>query len=358
MNQSKHRGNPPISPSFWRHVRMFGYAAALLAGVAPALVAAAPPVENPREKTSELTAANPDGPSFQSAPPGGPSWEPGKPVVAPEAAFEESAGNKWFENLSLFGGLDGSKAPEDLGINANFGIRGAVNWGLPVWEEQGLGAQVGSAINYSQTAVRVLRGIDGVTDRTQSFSTVGVFQRTDFGLNWGVGYDFLFESYYKDLHFGQWRGQVGYGLNDRNELGVWGAVHDRGDHATVDGESFSLRSITQGNLYWRHIWSNETVTRIWAGVAESHGRFVIVSPGNTPVQHPFVFGADLYVPLTDRISLFGEANFITPNDTGTVTATLGFAFYPDASAKRAGRSRFAPLLPVANNPTFAVDLRQ
>jgi hypothetical protein len=272
----------------------------------------------------------------------------------------EAIDEDWYgllENLSGFLGLDGSKGPEDLGINANFGFRGALNWGYPVWEQVGLGVQLGTAINYSETAVRVLRSIDGVRDRFQSFTTLGLFQRTDFGLSWGFVHDWLSEHYYAGIDVGQWRAQIGYALCCHDELGVWGAWRDRGDSATVDGESFNLRPISQANFFWKHIWENDAVTRMWVGVADSHGRFVLVAPGNTPVHHPFVFGADLYVPLTEHLAIFGEANFITPNDTGTVTATLGFAFFP-GGAHHAVRSRFAPLLPLANNPTFALDLRQ
>ncbi len=266
-------------------------------------------------------------------------------------------GPGWFDDLSLFLGLDGSKGPEDLGINADFGLRGAFNWGLPLWESHGLGVQVGSAVNYANNALRQLKSVDGTTDRVQSFTTVGVFQRTDFGLNWGVTYDFLAEDYYKSLTFGQWRGQLGHQIGPNNEVGIWTAIRSFGDSARVDGQSFNLKPITQGNLFWRHVWDNETVTRLWVGLAEEHGRVLLTAPGNPPVHHPFVFGADVYVPLSEHFALFGEANFITPTDTGTVTAMLGIAFYPGGRAKSAGRSRFAPLLPVANNPTFAIDLQ-
>jgi hypothetical protein len=262
------------------------------------------------------------------------------------------------DNFSAFLGLDGSKGPEDLGINANFGFRAAANWGYPLLDTWGLGVQLGTAVNYSSTAVRVLRLVTGNTDRTQSFTTVGLFQRSALGLNWGVGYDFLLEDYYENLHFGQWRGQVGYQVGANDEFGVWGTLRDRGDSATVADFDLHLRPISQANLFWRRIWTNELVTRMWVGVAEGHGRFLLVAPGESPVHHPVVFGADVYVPLNDHLALFGEANFITPNDSGTVTATFGFAFYPAASARTAGRSRFAPLLPLANNPTFALDLRQ
>src|SRR5262245_6909032 len=37
-----------------------------------------------------------------------------------------------FDTLTFFGGLDGSKQPQDLGINANMGVRLAANLGLPL----------------------------------------------------------------------------------------------------------------------------------------------------------------------------------------------------------------------------------
>jgi hypothetical protein len=251
------------------------------------------------------------------------------------------------ENLSLFAGLDGAKGPEDLGINANFGWRTHVNWGYPVLEPFGLGIQLGTALNYERTAVRVLRSVDGTRDRVESFTTAGIFQRTDFGLSWGVVYDFLYDNYYQDFSLSQWRGQIGYAVGPNDEVGIWGALRGRGDHGTVGGQSFRLETIDQGNLFWKHTWEHEIATRMWIGLADQHGRFVLVAPGNTAVHHPFAFGADVFVPLSERLAIYGEAQFITPNDTGTVTATFGLAFFSGAGARTAGRNRFAPLLPVA-----------
>jgi hypothetical protein len=259
------------------------------------------------------------------------------------------------DNLSLFGGLDGAKGPDDLGINANFGIRTALQGSYPVCERVGLGVQVGTALNYSLSAIKVLETIDGTHDRFQSFTTVGFFQRTAFGLSWGVAYDLLFMDYYANLDFGQWRAQIGYALSDNDEIGIWSARADYGASAAVGRTAFHLKPITQGNLYWRHTWSNQADTRFWVGVAQRHSKFVFVLPGDPPVHDAFVFGADLFVPLNRWIALFGEANFITPSDSGTVTATLGFAIYPGGKAVGATHNRFAPLLPVANNPSFAVD---
>ena len=70
--------------------------------------------------------------------------------------------------------------------------------------------------------------------------------------------------------------------------------------------------------------------------AAGRGLYMTVAPGSPPTRFPFVFGADVYVPLNNYLSLFGQANFITPNDTGLVTATLGFAFYPGGPGTRVG----------------------
>src|SRR5262249_44209568 len=74
---------------------------------------------------------------------------------------DSSAESGFLDNLSLFAGLDGSKSPQDLGINAHMGGRAAVNWGCPILEAIGLGFQVGTAVNYSDNAVAVLGEVNG-----------------------------------------------------------------------------------------------------------------------------------------------------------------------------------------------------
>jgi hypothetical protein len=283
--------------------------------------------------------------------------EPGQVVLTGEGA-EEDDGLGLLDNLSAFIGLDGSKSPQDLGVNANFGGRAAVNWAYPVWEEVGLGVQLGTAINYSRNAVSVLGEIGAAEERTQNFTTVGLFESTSFGLRVGAVYDFLSEHYYNHIDVGQWRGLIGYDLTPTDEIGIWATKGDRGHGGSLAGVDLHFRPVTQGNLYYRHTWGNNVETGMWLGLAEEHGRFVLVFPGRPNIHHPLVFGSDLHVPLTDHIGLFGEANFITPNDTGTVDATLGFVFYFGGGAAHAWHNRFAPVLPVANNPTFTVDLQE
>jgi hypothetical protein len=39
---------------------------------------------------------------------------------------------------------------------------------------------------------------------------LGLFQRTEAGLVWGLGYDFLYQEYYDNFTLGQYRGWFGW----------------------------------------------------------------------------------------------------------------------------------------------------
>ena len=259
------------------------------------------------------------------------------------------------ENLSLFAGLEGSKQPQDFGVNANFGGRFHANLGLPLIASHGLGIQIGTALNYTDNAVQVFERVDGTKDRFQSYTTLGIFQRADCGFSWALGYDFLAQRFYDDFNLGQVRGDIGYELSCGNEVGAWfafGGQQDQGNYATIP---VTLAPITQGNLYYRHRWENDAETTIWLGLADGHSEPNLALGDLVPTGNRLVFGSDVFVPLSPWLSLFGQANFITPADTGTVDAFLGIAFFPGGS-HGARRRAFAPRLSVANSTTFANDL--
>ncbi len=266
--------------------------------------------------------------------------------------------HRWYlDNLSFFVGLEGSKEPQDFGVNANFGGRVSVNWGVPIWEQYGLGLQIGTSLNATSNAVQVFQRVDGQVGRTQNFTTVGFFQRTPIGLKWGAVYDFLEEDYYQDFHLGQWRLKLGYDLTPCNEIGGQASVASFGDNGFFAGSiPITLRPITQGSLYWRHTWETQVETTFWAGMAEGHSRPNLALGDLSRDQNEFLFGADIFVPLNNYVVLFGEANFIMPSASGTVDSYLGFEFYPGGGAQQARKNTFAPLFPVANSTSFSTDL--
>lgn len=263
-----------------------------------------------------------------------------------------------FDNLDFFVGPDGSKQPQDLGINANMGIRFSGNIGVPLARRAHVGMQVGVAFNASDAAVHVLDQIDGTSSRRQTFLTIGVFQRTDRRLSWGLAYDASREAYFDHFHLSQWRGEASLGVTKSDELGAWFTKGVKGDDGSIAGTAVRLDAIGQVNFFTRHTWANAAKTAVWVGVAGGHDDVVFVFPENPRDKHVLVYGAELYVPLSERFAITGSANLLTPAATGTVDAFLGVAFYPKRGAMRATHSAFAPMMAVANNPTFSVNLKR
>jgi hypothetical protein len=264
----------------------------------------------------------------------------------------------WYRNLNLFAGLDGSKQPQDLGINANMGGRFSVDLGMPVWKQHDLGMHFGVAGNFSDAAVHVLDQIEGTSSRTQAFVSVGLFQRPCEELTASLGYDFLYQEYYDSFQLGQLRGLAGYSVTKSTELGIWFTKSVQGADGEMGGTPVRLDAVTQGNGYLKYTWPNAAETTIWAGFASGHDNVVWVIPEDSRDENVFVYGADLHMPLSERFAITGAANFLTPTSTGTVDAYLGLAFYPGRSAMARATDPYSPPMSVANNPTFSVDLQR
>lgn len=270
-------------------------------------------------------------------------------------ATEPSSG--WLRSLTFFGGIDGSKQPQDFGVNANLGLQGNVNSSFALSDESGLGLQLGAGVIGTQNAVRVYELLGQATDRVQGYTTVGLFQRSDSGFLWAVAHDFMVEESYDQFFLSQWRGRIGFDVDDANQFGVSAQLRGIEDSGSFAGGPVSLRTINQGSLYWRHIWESETQTTFWLGLADGHGENNAVT-GPSPAQSTVpLFGADFLAPLNDHFALYGETNLIMPADTGTVDAFLGIQWFPGGGARLARRGRFDPVFSVAAPTSFSVDLR-
>ncbi len=263
------------------------------------------------------------------------------------------------DEITFLFAIDGSKQPQDFGVNANLGGQSGVNWGIPILDEYGIGAQVGTGITASANAVRVFELLGESTGRTQSFTTLGLFQRRDSGFSWGYVHDFLYEKSYDSFHLGQWRIRGSYLLSKNNELGVTSMLHSYGARGVFgNNTSVTLTPIDQGSVYFRHFWETGAQTTAWIGIADKHGENNAVTGPSPGKKYPFLFGADLMMPLTTSFAIYGETNLIMPSDTGTVDAFLGVQWFPGALAFKARRGRYSPLLPLASATSFAVDLGQ
>jgi hypothetical protein len=278
--------------------------------------------------------------------------------VAPQAPATAAQPSNMFENLSLFIGLDGSKQPQDLGINANMGARFGLNWGFQLSQSDKLGAQVGIATNLSDAAVHVLDQIEGTSRRAQVYVTAGIFQRTARRINWGLAYDMLFQDYFDTVRLGQWRGQVGYAFNDRHEMGAWVTKGVEGADAMMISTPVRLDPISQLNGYSTHTWPSNARTTVWVGFAAGHTNMVWLLPPDTESGRILTYGAELHMPLSDRFAVTGAANFLTPTASGTVDAYLGVVFYPGKQGMQRAPATFSPLQSVGNSPMFPVNVRR
>lgn len=260
------------------------------------------------------------------------------------------------DTLVLFGGLEGSKQPQDFGVNANFGSRWAANWGFPLLAEYGLGAQIGTSLNATDNAVQVFERVGEASHRTQMYSTLGVFQRSG-NWSWGLGYDFLLESYYDQFFLSQWRGRAGYAVTPNDEVGIWAALRSKEDSGYFASALLvTLTPINQGSVYWQHQFDSGPRLMGWAGVSEGHAQANLALGDLKKTGNQFVFGAEVDVPLNQYLALYGQANFISPADSGTVDSYLGIAFYPGGHAYPVSRNPFTPLLALANSTMFASNL--
>lgn len=274
---------------------------------------------------------------------------------------ESDGGHSWFDELTFFGGIDGSKQPQDFGVNANLGGQFHLNWGLPLYEELGLGLQIGQAVVASDNAVRVYELVGEATTRVQSFTSIGLFQRTDHGFAWGFAYDWLNEDSFDDFSLQQWRLRVSQDVGPNDQWAASAHLASGSDEGIFEGPnpvSVRLSAIDQIRLEWRHWWPSGTQTTGWCGLAEGHGEDNAVTGPANAFDESFLLGADILAPLNDCLAIYGETNLIFPADSGTVDAFLGIQFYPGGGAYQARRGPFSPLLPVAAPTSFSTDLRQ
>ncbi len=276
-----------------------------------------------------------------------------------------------FDNYYIFGGFDAWSGPSDDDAANNFGTRIGFNLGAPLSQSRGIGGQFGmsyGAYNFhGRDNGANLSAFEGASIEDQIFITLGAFKRCNLSgdcpdrISWGLVYDHLITDNYSEhaweFGIGQFRGQLGYALDCYNEVGFMFALHTNDEERALSGgQSSSVSALDQGSLYYRHHFCWGADTMLYVGLAEE--------PGD------FIFGMRNEVPLSERCSLYANAQYILPSTSGGDDASrnmfaeefwnvsVGFAFYPNCNAvsKSVCGRRWMPLLPVADNGSFAVDI--
>jgi hypothetical protein len=188
-------------------------------------------------------------------------------------------------------------------------------------------------------------------DRSQFFLTMGLFRRQTCGSGWqwGVVYDYLSDEFDEDFDVGQVRGEVSY-LFRGHEFGFWWANSASGDEPSADSTSgiLSYETVDQYAFFYRRRLMNGGEGRLWGG-------FTGQSDG--------IFGGDVRVPIACDWDLVGTFNYLAADESDVdgqfseawnIGINLVWYVCPEG-ALGASRSRYRPLMSVADNGTMVVN---
>lgn len=246
-------------------------------------------------------------------------------------------------------------------VQSNFGFRTGFNTGV------GLGnlpfrAQVGAS--YGAYDFKGRGNFPGAIDDTveqQIFLTAGLYSRSDVccgdRISWAIVYDHMYDDGWgtfanNNVNLGQVRGMFGYAWNECNEFGVWATTRAHQDTANVATPvaTATIRAVDQVNAFWHHNYEFGGDTWLYLGTADSPSSWTL--------------GLSAQAPLNDRAALFANCNYYVPGSaTGSAGGTeeiwnvsLGVSWYLGGKASNGSVSghKGLPLMPVANNGTFAV----
>jgi hypothetical protein len=256
----------------------------------------------------------------------------------------------WYpgKDLTLFAGVQGFKNAVDEGQNGNFGFHEGVNWSSPFWNAAGVGFQAGFQALQSDFSSSAFF----TNDRSQYFLTTGFFRRQfcDYGWQWGVVYDHLFDEFADKFDVGQIRGEVSYKFYG-HEFGYWfatGASDDLPGPGSVTGVT-TYETLDLHAIFYRRRLMNGGEGRLWGGVTgDSDG----------------MFGGDIRVPVACDWDLMAAFNYISPNEDQTADGSfreswnigINLVWYvcPQGALQAAG-SQYRPLFNVADNGTLIVN---
>lgn len=307
----------------------------------------------------------------------GQACTPCDPVGCNEKVFESYCGDPCTRlgcdccpcrGIVGFAGFDSFRGVSDdlfsnygavAGVNASTGLFGLADYGIG-WQ---LGMSYG-AYDWKGSSFAKPR-----TTQQQVFVTTGFFRKAagNQRLSFGVVYDWMINDnwgrYGVNPTMGQWRGQIEWAFSGSNAVGIYGCRRGRYSVQTYSNgqASFDVRNqaVDQVNLFWHHKFASGADSRVWVGVPENSRLYEQGSLGD------FIIGANLQMPVTDRLALYGNAQYMNPSASASVVATAeegwnigaGIVWYfgGHARSKKINGKCWLPYMPVANNSTFLVD---
>jgi hypothetical protein len=252
-------------------------------------------------------------------------------------------------NMSFFAGVQGFKGPVDLGQNGNFGFHEGLNFGGPLGDPWCMGYQLGFQGIESNFAGSQPDG-GSSHGREQAFFTAGLFHRaTCGGLQGGVAFDYLHDSYYLKADLKQVRSETSFVFDGGNEIGYWGAygVSKQRFQLLADQTATFFQPNDIFAAFYRRHFSAGGQARIWGGTTGG-GEGIV--------------GAELAIPLGSSWALENSLTYLipkhSPNGGGQLeegwSLSMSLVWYPGRPAQCAMQDPYQPLFGVGDNSTFMV----
>ena len=225
-------------------------------------------------------------------------------------------------------------------LSSQFGFHSGVNIGLPLQRLTcGLvSGQVGASIHQSEYG-----GDDTFTfeTREQVFLTAGLFRRVDYGFQFGVVYDILFEDWIYRTELGQVRGELSYLYGNGSQFGF------RFGKGVQDGGPQPV-GVTPDVL--------DNYRFFWRMPAFHKQGFADIYYGFTEESHSIV-GAATDIGLTQRIAVQSGFTYVWEDETVDDGYNMYMRLVFRPAARNWYRNYHRPLLPVADNGSLLTILR-
>jgi hypothetical protein len=260
------------------------------------------------------------------------------------------------DTLEFTAGVHGFTGPLNRGASGSFGFHEGFNWGLPFFCSNWLCGQIGAEWTQNNLDGSLL----SEDERNQIFVTAGLFRRVDWGLQFGVVFDYLLDEWDYQIDLGQVRGELGWRYCGCHEVGFWFSSGVNDDIAELnvianDNEEVVIRQIDSSvevndlfAFYYRRQFACGGEGRLYGGFTSNHQGLV---------------GGDARVPLNPCWSLAANFLYVVPSEETnfppfaeeTWNVSIGLVWTPCARPD-CGPSYCRPLFNVANNGSFATRL--
>jgi hypothetical protein len=255
--------------------------------------------------------------------------------------------------FEAFAGAHGFTGPLNRGTGS-FGFQEGFNAGLPCL----CGTTFQGGINATQSN---FQGSPFTPDdRTQLFTTLGLFRRVDCGLQAGLVIDYLHDNWDYQVDLAQLRGEFGWRMPDGNELGCWFAIGL--DQTTTNAQVpfYGNNSVTYRTsvlnvepvdiyaFYYRRQFACGGEGRAFGGFTDD-SRGLLGGNIRLPINPCWQFSTDFMYVVSNN-----DADFRFNDESWNVSFNL---VWTPCRGSGGCQNYCRPLLDVANNGSFLTRLR-